>query len=124
MTWSIRDRGFDMTLSGRVPSVINKVLAQRRREILAGRKPEEIGMWAIHPGGRSVLDQVAQSLGLCERGMAPAREVLRRYGNMSSATVMFVLKALMDTPEETGLGCGMAFGPGLAAETFTFSRAT
>lgn len=123
MRWSIRDQGFDMVLSGRVPAAIAQVLDARRDAVLGGRRPEEMGMWAVHPGGRSVLDQVQGSLALGTRDLAAARSVLERFGNMSSATIMFVLKELMAEAEDRPLGCGMAFGPGLVTESFTFSRA-
>ncbi|TGS88061.1 type III polyketide synthase, partial [bacterium M00.F.Ca.ET.177.01.1.1] len=74
---------------------------------------------AVHPGGRSVLDAVERTLGLAPTALAPSREVLRRYGNMSSATVMFVMKEMLKAPPGL-LGCGMSFGPGLTAETMLF----
>ena len=122
MQWAIRDQGFDMTLSGQVPTAISRLLAEEGEAILGGRATSDIAMWAVHPGGRSVLDEVERSLGLGKASLAASREVLRRFGNMSSATVMFVLKTLLDTGGD-GHGCGMAFGPGLVVESFTFSRA-
>ncbi len=122
MTWSVRDHGFEMVLSGHVPAAVQTALRYGRDEIL-GRPAAEIGMWAVHPGGRSILDGVEAALELGEAPLRPAREVLRRYGNMSSATIMFVLEALMAESAPTPAGCGMAFGPGIVAETFTFSRA-
>jgi predicted naringenin-chalcone synthase len=76
----------------------------------------------VHPGGRSVLDGVEAALELDQALLRPAREVLRRFGNMSSATIMFVLAGLLAEPSPSSAGCGMAFGPGLVAETFTFTR--
>jgi predicted naringenin-chalcone synthase len=122
MQWAIRDQGFDMVLSGQVPAAISRLLAEEGEAILGGRAASDIAMWAVHPGGRSVLDEVERSLRLGKGALAASREVLRRFGNMSSATVMFVLKALMETGGD-GPGCGMAFGPGLVVESFAFSRA-
>jgi len=123
MGWHIRDSGFDMVLSGRVPGVIHDVLSRHRDAILDGAAVGAIDLWAVHPGGRSVLDAVERALDLPPAALGAAREVLRRYGNMSSATVMFVLKALMARSRRGARGCAMAFGPGLVTETMTFGRA-
>jgi predicted naringenin-chalcone synthase len=75
--------------------------------------------WAIHPGGRSILDKTESKLALTEAQLEPARQTLREFGNMSSATVLFVLKAILDSPE-TADGdrvCALAFGPGLTVES-------
>ncbi len=78
-----------------------------------------IAHWAIHPGGRSILDKTEAKLGLSEAQLVPSRETLRQYGNMSSATILFVLKAIVEAPD-TADGervCAMAFGPGLTVES-------
>ncbi|WP_241979392.1 MULTISPECIES: type III polyketide synthase [Cryobacterium] len=78
-----------------------------------------IAHWAIHPGGRSILDKTEAKLGLSEAQLVPSRETLRNYGNMSSATILFVLKAILDAPatDDGERVCAMAFGPGLTVET-------
>jgi predicted naringenin-chalcone synthase len=119
MSWSIGDHGFDMVLSGQVPAAIHEALQSNEDAILGGRATEAIGLWAVHPGGRSVLDAVERALKLAPAALEPSREVLRRYGNMSSATVMFVMKEMLKAPPGL-LGCGMSFGPGLTAETMLF----
>jgi alpha-pyrone synthase len=78
----------------------------------------------LHPGGRSILDALSEALGLDEDALRYSREVLRCFGNMSSATIMFVLKSMLDTKSPSGLGCAMAFGPGLAAESMIFEPET
>lgn len=123
MTWNVRDDGFDMVLSGRVPAAIQTVLGSSIDAILHGDTVDEIDLWAVHPGGRSVLDAVQRTLDLPPDALAPSREVLRDNGNMSSATVMFVLQKMLENPEPGAKGCGMAFGPGLTAETMTFGIA-
>ncbi len=123
MTWKVRNDGFDMVLSGRIPAAIRTALAADREAILGGRSVDETDLWAVHPGGRSVLDAVEQVLDLPGEALDPSRGVLRNRGNMSSATVMFVLKEMLATAESGEKGCGMAFGPGLTAETFTFAVA-
>lgn len=124
ITWHIREVGFDMYLSGQVPGAIGQGLKLTSDEILAGLKPEDIDLWAIHPGGRSVLDAVEGALGLGPDALAASRHVLDNYGNMSSATIMFVLKHLLENGEAGGRGCAMAFGPGLTAETMLFRKAS
>ena len=77
----------------------------------------------MHPGGRSILDRVESALGLGPDQLAPSREVLRRYGNMSSATVLFVLRALLHgEPAGAGRVCALAFGPGLSVESALLTR--
>ena len=123
MTWNVRDDGFDMVLSGQVPATIQSVLGAHRGDILGNRAVEEIDLWAVHPGGRSVLDAIQKTLGLDDDALAASREVLRDNGNMSSATVMFVLEKLLSCGKPGEKGIGMAFGPGLTAETMSFEMA-
>lgn len=122
MSWRIRDDGFDMMLSGQVPGAIRETLRNESAAILGGRPVDEIDLWAIHPGGKSVLDAVERALKLGPTALAVSRDVLRQNGNMSSATVMFVMAELLKAPP--GLhGCCMAFGPGLTTETMMFRSA-
>ncbi|WMS41988.1 type III polyketide synthase [Acuticoccus sp. MNP-M23] len=123
MTWKVRNDGFDMVLSGRIPAAIRRTLEGDSDAILGGRTVRETDLWAVHPGGRSVLNAVEQVLALPPDSLAPSRNVLRQQGNMSSATVMFVLKAMLADARGGETGCAMAFGPGLTAETFTFAMA-
>jgi alpha-pyrone synthase len=120
ITWRIRGVGFDMLLSGKVPGEIGKALAVSGEEVLGQQKPEDITLWGVHPGGKSVLDAVERGLGLREDALAASREVLHCFGNMSSATVMFVLEKLMQKAKPGDKGCAMSFGPGLTAETMLF----
>lgn len=122
MSWHIRDDGFDMVLSGQVPGAVRETLRNDHPAILGGRPVKAIDLWAVHPGGRSVLDAVERALKLQPTALAASREVLRRYGNMSSATVMFVMAEMLKEPSGL-LGCGMAFGPGLTTETMMFRTA-
>lgn len=122
--WDITDRGFAMHLSGEVPSRIAAGLADPdfARAATGGRTPSEIDGWAVHAGGRSILDAVEHSLHLPPEALATSRAVLAENGNMSSATLMFALARLLDGPPIRD-GVALAFGPGLAAEGFAFRSA-
>ncbi len=124
ITWNIRDQGFDMRLSGLVPKAIGRALRERAEEILAGTPVGALAHWAIHPGGRSILDSVQSALGLAAASLAPSRGVLRQFGNMSSATILFVLKSIMESAGRDESGCAMSFGPGLSAESLLFRTAS
>lgn len=122
ITWRIGDAGFLMELSGRVPRMIRNTLRAQAGTIGAGG-PSEIEHWAVHPGGRSILDAVEQGLALNQGALAWSRDILRRFGNMSSASVMFVMEQIMGVAERGSRGCAMSFGPGLVAETMRFTAA-
>ncbi len=123
ITWRVGESGFDMLLSGKVPGAIREALCHKADVILQGVPVADVDLWAIHPGGRTVLDAVQGALELPDAAMAASRGVLRRYGNMSSPSVVFVLKDLMERAEPGQRGCAMAFGPGLVAETMLFHTA-
>jgi predicted naringenin-chalcone synthase len=120
ITWRIGGVGFDMFLSGKVPGAIGAGLATSGVEALGTYRPDEITLWGVHPGGKSVLDAVERGLGLGHNALAASRQTLECFGNMSSATVMFVMEKLMQAAKPGELGCAMSFGPGLTAETMLF----
>ncbi|WP_146362913.1 type III polyketide synthase [Arthrobacter yangruifuii] len=130
MAWNIGDEGFEMVLGTYVPHIIDDHIIGALKPLLAhdeavsSRPYREIEHWAIHPGGRSILDKVEAKLDLTEQQLMPARETLRTVGNMSSATVLFVLKSILEQPFTGGNEriCSMAFGPGLTVETGLFTR--
>ena len=121
--WDITDRGFAMHLSGEVPARIAAGLADPdfARAATGGHDIARIDGWAVHAGGRSILDAVEGALHLAPDALSTSRSVLRDFGNMSSATLMFVLARLLDSRVERGVA--LAFGPGLAAEGFGFHSA-
>ena len=121
ITWRIGDTGFRMRLSGEVPGRIAGALAREevQARITGGRPADEFAAWAVHAGGRSILDAVEKGLGLDLHALDHSREVLRNCGNMSSSTLMFVLARLFREQPESGVA--LAFGPGLAMEGFRFA---
>lgn len=123
ITWRIGDLGFDMQLSGQVPTEIGRALKELGPKVTRGKDPLSIDLWAVHPGGRTILDAVEKSLSLPDTALSSSRDVLLNYGNMSSATVMFVLRQVMSRAQSGQTGCAMSFGPGLTAETMLFHAA-
>ncbi|HXD29054.1 MAG TPA: type III polyketide synthase [Arthrobacter sp.] len=127
MAWNIGDEGFEMVLGSYVPHIIDDHIVGALEPLLANDPSirgdyADIEHWGIHPGGRAILDRVEKRLGLREEQLVPARRVLHDYGNMSSATVLFVLKDILEgAGSRAGADgervCSMAFGPGLTVET-------
>jgi len=120
MGWKIGNFGFEMTLSPELPKIILESAIPALENILRDNDltKEKIKHWALHPGGRAILDSLQKGLSLTEEQMQPSRKVLKNFGNMSSASILFVLKEIMDSqivkPGEHL--CAVAFGPGLTME--------
>lgn len=125
MAWTIGDQGFEMTLSSYVPELLGSQLGALVGPLLEAQRlrPDEIPHWAVHPGGRAILDQTAAALGLKGPQLEASRRVLAEFGNMSSATVLFVLERLQKRAEPGERILGLAFGPGLSVASGLFSRA-
>jgi predicted naringenin-chalcone synthase len=120
MAWTIGDHGFDIALSSYVPKIIGANIHDAIRPVLISGQLEmnDITTWAVHPGGNAIVNKVTASLGLEADQVAASRKVLRQYGNMSSATILFVLQEILsqqDRPLQENV-CAMAFGPGLTVE--------
>ena len=117
MTWNIGNHGFVMTLSSRVPDLIAAHLRSWLEPWLAqqGLALSDIGSWAIHPGGPRIVESTEAALGLPDGIAKVSRQVLSDYGNMSSATILFILKQLRDAGAARPC-VALGFGPGLAAE--------
>jgi len=116
MKWIIGDHGFEMTLTTEVPRIIEREVADALAPVISDR---DIQRWIVHPGGRSILDRFETAMQLSSTALDHSRAVLRDHGNMSSATVLFILKRLMHDPTlaEGEEILGVAFGPGLTVET-------
>ena len=126
MGWNITPVNFEMILDAKVPDFIgdeiNNILLK------AGKKfdiqPEDINHWAIHPGGKKILDVIQKQLQLTDSDMHNSYKVLDEYGNMSSPTILFVLNEIGKTrlsPNDNIFSVG--FGPGLSIETSLFTYA-
>jgi alpha-pyrone synthase len=109
-----------MHLSGQVPGEIKRAMKDVGCQMTRGRDLQSIDLWAVHPGGRTILDAVEQGLELPPDSLRFSRDILSRFGNMSSATVMFVLQKVMAEAQSGQQGCAMSFGPGVTAETMLF----
>lgn len=122
MAWQIGDLGFEMTLSSYVPKVIQGGIRELTNRLLdrMGMSVEEVDYFAVHPGGRRILEVCEEELGLSKEDNCFAYEILRQYGNMSSPTVVFVLnnimKSLSSEDHDKHL-LSFAFGPGLTIES-------
>jgi predicted naringenin-chalcone synthase len=117
MAWNIGDHGFRLVLSSYVSKVIGANIRPLLMRALANWRlvPENINWWAVHPGGKTIVDRVADEMQLRNEQVQASRDVLRQYGNMSSATILFVLHQLwVDSVD--GQVCALAFGPGLTVE--------
>ena len=109
-----------MHLSGKVPGELRRGLAAAGNQITQGADIHSIDLWAVHPGGRTILDAVEQGLELAPEALSDSRHILLNYGNMSSPSVVFVLERLMQHARPDQRGCAMSFGPGVTAETMLF----
>lgn len=125
MAWELSSTGFVMTLSGYVPELIEEDFASLVNNALqhAGRSKESITHWCVHPGGKRILEAIQKSIELPATALNDSFNVLRQYGNMSSATILFVLKEMLAGNAKELNVFGAAFGPGLTMETFTATAA-
>lgn len=123
MAWHVSDFGFEMTLTSDVPRYIQQGIGDLLSRLLerSGLTIGDIDHYAMHPGGRRILEVIEQQLGIDAEDNRFAYEVLRQYGNMSSATVLFVLKEIWQAKAPLKEGGGhilsCAFGPGLTLES-------
>jgi alpha-pyrone synthase len=128
MAWHIGDFGFEMVLSAYVPDIIREGIGKLTRRLLSRLDYQlaEMEHFAIHPGGKRILEVIEQELCLSKEDNRFAYQTLRDYGNMSSPTVLFVLKNLWQSLSEADIGkpvLSFAFGPGLTLESAVFSIA-
>ncbi|MCE7042630.1 type III polyketide synthase [Dyadobacter sp. CY312] len=122
MAWQLSETGFIMNLTSYVPDLISGNIQSMLASI--GVKPGDVGHWAVHPGGKRILDDFAAVLEIDRCMLKASYEVLKNYGNMSSPTVLFVLKDVLGNARLEDKGdkvFAAAFGPGLSIETMQLS---
>jgi predicted naringenin-chalcone synthase len=125
MTWELSKYGFLMTLSAFIPQLIQEDIAVLVKNALEKNEidMDTITHWCIHPGGKKILEVIQSQLQLSADDLQYSRKVLSEYGNMSSPTILFVLKEILESqPTNTMKVFGVAFGPGLTMETFIAGR--
>jgi len=127
MSWELSSSGFLMALSAYVPDLIEQDFNNLMENALenAGVNKNDISHWCIHPGGKRILSSIEKSIGITADDLQYSYNVLKNYGNMSSPTILFVLKEIMDSLKNSKGNkrniFGAAFGPGLTLETFILS---
>lgn len=125
MVWEVGNSGFDLYLSPDIPRLIGRFIPEQVESLLSGSPNHKPELWAIHPGGKGILDTLEDTFGLTEEQTGPSRSVLRKYGNMSSATLLFVLHEMRQELTASGSGplngVTLAFGPGLTCEMTLFT---
>lgn len=122
MAWGIGDFGFEMRLSKYIPSLLDKGIHQLKEKFEEKFKLSTVDNFAIHPGGKQILHKVQEAFGLPASVNAHAMEVLNQFGNMSSATILFVLERMMNDDGIHGEILSMGFGPGLTLETLLLEK--
>lgn len=123
MSWELSSSGFLMTLSSYIPDLIGADFGALADRALQQHQlsREQVTHWCIHPGGKKILEAIAESMRLPANALQDSADVLRHYGNMSSPTILFVLKQMLQqalTRQDKATILGAAFGPGLTMETF------
>ena len=120
MKWELGNNGFHLYLSPSIPKLIGRFVPEQLEQLMGKERLEQAKLWAIHPGGKGIIDVLEDMYQLDETQTGPSRTVLRDYGNMSSATILFVLAQMKQELREKKAaheeGVAVAFGPGLTCE--------
>ena len=118
MAWNIGDTGFGMKLTLNVPRVVKANVSKILDVLLkrAEKTKDDIKIWAIHPGGKTILTKSQEALELTREDLDACYYVMQEYGNMSSATIMFVLEHILNDDKKMGLTFATSFGPGMTIE--------
>lgn len=121
MSWRVGNHGFDMTLSPELPTLIENQLRPWMERWLGEfhLKAEDIKSWAAHPGGPRILQSFQQAMSLTRQDLNPSYQILEQFGNMSSSTILFLIKQLQQS--KAALPCvAIGFGPGITIESALF----
>jgi predicted naringenin-chalcone synthase len=118
LTWDFSDHGFRAHVDEQLPEAIGSAVAAFVERAVTAI--DELELWCVHPGGAAILDRVERALSLPELALADSREVLRRFGNMSSATIFFVLERALARGRLGRRGLMLGFGTGLTLEALPF----
>lgn len=127
MAWNVGDFGFEMVLSSYIPRLVKGGLGELMTQLRQNTTLPFFDFYAIHPGGRAILEAAESQLGISSNDNQFAYEILREYGNMSSCTVLFVLARLLQNCTSNDIGkhiFSCAFGPGLTLEAGVFKLAS
>jgi len=116
MTWDASDEGFDMRLSQRVPSLINEHIFQFAQQLIDSHCSITQYEWAIHPGGKTIVEAIEKSLCLDRSQTISSWNILHHFGNISSATFLYVLEDILNRSDSKKNVIGLGFGPGLSIE--------
>ena len=122
MSWDASTEGFDMTLSPRVPKLVGENIEAFIKNFLGPSSDLQDYIWAIHPGGKAIVEAVEGALKLDRSLTSSSWNVLKSYGNLSSATFLYVLDDICQkgyTKEKT---IGIGFGPGLCIEALLLKK--
>ena len=125
MAWELSHRGFIITLSSYIPDLIEQDITALIEEAAQhwGLSINDITHWCLHPGGKKILSAIQKQLHLSDDNMRFSKNILSRFGNMSSPTVLFVLKEILESLDDKPANIiGTAFGPGLTMETFLCTK--
>lgn len=118
MGWEVMNSGFKVVFSKDIPSIVENSVRPDLEKFLVRNKLElsDIKNFIVHPGGKKVIEAYINALGLNSGQFSNTKKILRNYGNMSSATVLYVLNEFTETGTENGFGLMMSLGPGFSSE--------
>jgi predicted naringenin-chalcone synthase len=124
VTWDLYNHGFEIRLARQLPEIVGSAIGDFLEPLLSDvmgvASPREITSWCVHPGGKSVLDQIRLTLGLDVEALASSYEILNTMGNLSSTTVLFVLDLESRRVAAGEAGIMVGFGPGLSLEAINY----
>lgn len=121
LRWTFTDHGFQAHVGPDLPVLVEKATPSFLKELL-GEQVRDVRGWCVHPGGPAILDAVEQTMGLDPSSLEHSREVLRTLGNMSSATIWYVLERALHNLAAGDIGVLLGFGTGLTLEGLVFRR--